>query len=165
MPPDDWKNATWRWQWAHSVRALDLCLLHVPHKTQGCLKVVKTLSRWQLYSCQGCQYFSRYELSSQLIYSLNFGLVTDRQTESDAYEPTMQCDHGGSKIKEKSRLYLKCPHLREHFSRSTQCAGETLVFNYFSRPTVYTSKYFRGPAPTGPLSKRASNQCTWCTIC
>ena len=38
------------------------------------------------------QYFLRYELLSH-----SFGLATDRRTESDAYEPTVQCAQVGSK--------------------------------------------------------------------
>ncbi len=37
-------------------------------------------------------------------YPVNFGKVTDRQTESDAYEPTVQCAQVGSKIEQVAFL-------------------------------------------------------------
>ena len=86
----DYKNATWCWQWAHVVTAIVPCLYYL----------------W--ISCCNCSlgpdlslYFPSYEWLS----SLNFGLVwisvqwqTDRQTESDAWEPTVQFVQVGSKM-------------------------------------------------------------------
>ncbi len=74
------KNATWRWQWALPVTAVIPCLLYLLEN--------KPLSK--------NKYFPRYELFSTIFCQVR---TTDRQTESGAYEPTVQMAQVGSKIK------------------------------------------------------------------
>ncbi len=74
------KNATWRWQWAHLV--ICICDKHY-------------LVTWfYLLVPDNSQYFPRYELfSSDFWSSPDYEL----QTESGAYESTVQSAQVGSK--------------------------------------------------------------------